>query len=254
MIRLKNFTVEGVKLKMNLFPNGDWERTEDHVSLYIENLSDHNISILFDLRIGNKRAVKDETFHIKAGDSFGDGMWYYHRNHHRGHRAGYRDDEEDQDYEIILTVKKLWKEMKENDAENNLIETLISLEKNLHLQVKKSFEDLGKAGEESLKDLERSVRNIVTPKLFAAPEAPTAAVPYPECPICLEKMTPETRIMQCGAGHLLCQACHRGLVAPECPSCKQPITGRCHGMEEYLTLIFPSKHTDKNGNKDCIQQ
>ena len=84
------------------------------------------------------------------------------------------------------------------------------------------------------------------PPVFARPKPPPQLrasvqkvhLPYPECPICLDNMTHETKIMQCGLGHLLCQKCCDRLDSRNCPTCKGAITGRCHGMESYLNTLF----------------
>ena len=67
---------------------------------------------------------------------------------------------------------------------------------------------------------------------------------YPECPICLEDMTHETRIMQCYSGHPMCGVCHNKLKTKLCPTCKMGMIGRNHGMESYLRTLF----SDQNGN------
>ena len=71
-----------------------------------------------------------------------------------------------------------------------------------------------------------------------------AMIQYPECPICLEDMTHETRIMQCYGGHPMCGVCHDKLETKICPSCKKGMIGRMHGMEKYLRTLF----SDQNGN------
>ena len=52
-IPLKNFMVDGIWLHMDIYPNGYEE--EDCVSIYIDNLSDYNISMVLDLSLGAEK-------------------------------------------------------------------------------------------------------------------------------------------------------------------------------------------------------
>merc|ERR1712203_971898 len=62
----------------------------------------------------------------------------------------------------------------------------------------------------------------------------TSRPPIPECPVCLEEMTPPTRIFQCRNGHLVCETCKSGLRPCICPRCRQEMTGRATDMEDFL--------------------
>lgn len=70
----------------------------------------------------------------------------------------------------------------------------------------------------------------------------------PECPVCLEEMTPPQRIFQCRNGHLLCGACRLGLPSSVCPKCRSEITGRAHDTEQFLLSapkVEPAQNPDK---------
>ena len=60
----------------------------------------------------------------------------------------------------------------------------------------------------------------------------------PGCPACLEELRPGTKIVQCGAGHLLCLECAARLEQFTCPTCRQEFTGRATAMEHILDRLF----------------
>eukprot|EP00092_Neocalanus_flemingeri_P083635 GFUD01104985.1.p1 GENE.GFUD01104985.1~~GFUD01104985.1.p1 ORF type:complete len:225 (-),score=46.01 GFUD01104985.1:168-752(-) len=53
----------------------------------------------------------------------------------------------------------------------------------------------------------------------------------PDCPVCFEQFVPNSRMFQCGQGHLVCGDCHRTEI---CPTCRGPMTGRAHAFEQFL--------------------
>merc|ERR1719397_2110543 len=56
----------------------------------------------------------------------------------------------------------------------------------------------------------------------------------PECPVCLEKMVPPTKIFHCVKGHHPCETCKLKMNQPLCPSCRKVFIGRAFGMENFL--------------------
>ena len=205
VIHLRSFTVDGVDLKLEIYPNGR-VCEEGHVAISIFNLSEVDISIKFDLALGKRGdEVKDDETNINPGEGWSFGKFFDHRK--------IRKCDNDDDFEITFTVKRLWKEFLNNSGTNNIEQRMESLEK-------------------SMKNLMSKVEDSAT----------TKKPPFPECPICLENMTHETRIMQCGLGHLLCQNCFDRLDYSSCPTCSKAITGRCHGMETYLKTLFDNNN------------
>ena len=100
---------------------------------------------------------------------------------------------------------------------------------------------------QNLRSVEKELESLgdSVKRLFSKKEKDSKAnIPYPECPICLEDMTHETRIMQCYGGHPMCGVCHDKLEPKICPTCKMGMIGRMHGMESYLRTLF----SDQNGN------
>merc|ERR1711874_604507 len=52
-----------------------------------------------------------------------------------------------------------------------------------------------------------------------------------ECPVCFELMKPPKQIWQCGSGHTLCEMCKNDPEMNNCPTCREPFTGRCNIAE-----------------------
>ena len=228
VIHLKTFKIDGVKLKLKIYPNGETEDSVNSVSIFIENKSDVDIDMLFDIKMGTKKTIKDLDWHYAAGECFGWDEFYRHDQ--------YDDDVEDEDYEITFTVKKLWKEVNEDCVYNNVSDNVKSVQKRLE-SLEKSMKKIDK-----LEALEKSVKSLIKKSGESKGDASVQRppIPYPECPICMENMTQNTRIMQCSAGHLICGDCYENLNPKVCPTCKNEIIGRCHGMESYLRTLFPS--------------
>jgi len=224
---LKEFIVDGISLILELYPNGNIKENVKHVSLFIENRSGVDIDILFDLNIGEKVKYTDMNFSIEALSNWGYGKFYNHENEKIWNEEDDEYGSDDSDFEITLTVKKLWKQF--------------------HVNAVKSHESNKlKNVEQRLESLENSVKSLLAKNEAGHEEAPRKKMKllYPECPICLENMTHETRIMQCYGGHPMCGVCHDKLETKICPSCKMGMIGRNHGMESYLRTLF----SDQNGN------
>jgi len=74
------------------------------------------------------------------------------------------------------------------------------------------------------------------PNNFIKPEK--EGLPCPECPVCIEKLMPTTRIMQCSNGHLICKECVSKANIINCPTCRMKIVGRATVMEQHLAYLF----------------
>merc|ERR1719397_873114 len=61
-------------------------------------------------------------------------------------------------------------------------------------------------------------------------------ISIPECLICMEEMSPPTRIVQCLKGHKICEPCSQREEGMFCPGhCKTGFTGfRDFGMEAFI--------------------
>jgi len=63
-------------------------------------------------------------------------------------------------------------------------------------------------------------------------------ISVPECPICMEEMTPPTNIVQCLKGHKICEPCSQREEVMFCPGhCKTGFMGRDLGMEAFVLKI-----------------
>ena len=54
-------------------------------------------------------------------------------------------------------------------------------------------------------------------------------------PVCLQVMA--GRIWQCGAGHLVCEACHTRPELTSCPTCRSQFVGRATAVEQIVKTI-----------------
>ena len=70
-ISSKDFKVDGVKLRIQLFPNGEDQEVMNHISFYIHNYSGVDIDLLCDVKMGSKVKFDDNNFHIKAESGWG---------------------------------------------------------------------------------------------------------------------------------------------------------------------------------------
>ena len=234
IIYLKTLKVDGVTLRMQLYPNGIKVDSQNYVSIFIENLSPFQISFVCDLSLGNgKEKLKDDKMDIESKGILGWPFFYKHNcNAHN----------KDEDLEISFTVKWLFKEFQcGEEADDRLMQTIKTV-KEKTFEIDKKLAGQGQAQakmEQRMESLERSMSSLLRREATAQK---VQQPPYPECPICLENITHETKIMQCGLGHLLCQKCFDRLDYSSCPSCGKAITGRCHGMETYLKTLFDNNN------------
>ena len=79
---------------------------------------------------------------------------------------------------------------------------------------------------------------IVIPELRTSIESDEIFKEY-ECPVCLSVMMPPLQIYQCRFGHSICSSCQAKGVNM-CPTCRKPILGRAHKMENVAKLLFRS--------------
>merc|ERR1719222_566789 len=93
---------------------------------------------------------------------------------------------------------------------------------------------------------EGKVRKRKVDQLDATNKQPTA----PECPVCLERMMPPTKIFGCINGHHICETCKSGLNPLLCPKCRKTITGRASDMENFLKELLASTSKRRQENKE----
>ena len=183
---------------------------------FIDNISDYDISIVFDLSMGDEK-MKGCVFEIKKKGNRGYSNFYSHNRIMSKH---------DKDFEITLTVKKLYKEvLADDDDNNNVTKSLDRMERKLSSRIEK---------------LEYSMKNL-------AMRTGGSKIPYPECPICFEDITQDSRIMQCSAGHLICGGCHKNLR----PRSDHLIQSQSLGGVTAWSL-FLKNQKNKNNDNDVI--
>jgi len=57
-----------------------------------------------------------------------------------------------------------------------------------------------------------------------------------ECPVCLDRVEPPMRLLQCDQGHVVCTLCFTQMVQKNCPTCRGKITGKPTVLENILGL------------------
>ena len=235
MLQLKSFKVDGVTLMITLYPNGAEADAENHVSIYIENLNQFKISFVFDISLGERVVLKDQKFNVESNGSWGYPKFYKHSNNLK--------KDKDKDLEITCTFKWMFKELIEEIDDRSMIQSL-TIVKGKTSRIEATLAGQGEVQErleQRMESLEKSMNSLLRHEASDSQLMPPCP-PFPNCPICLEKMTHETRIMQCGLGHFICQRCFDRLDYSSCPTCNKAITGRCHGMETYLKTLFDNNN------------
>ena len=103
-IILKSFYVDGVRLKLQLYPNGNTNKEKNHTSIYVENLSPYDIKIDYELSMGEvSKIMIGET--IKANSAWGYPKFFNHNRYSFAH-----NDTDDEELEIVWNIKKVWKD------------------------------------------------------------------------------------------------------------------------------------------------
>merc|ERR1739838_941057 len=57
-----------------------------------------------------------------------------------------------------------------------------------------------------------------------------------ECPVCLDRVKPPMRLLQCDQGHVVCTLCYTQMIQKNCPTCRGRITGKPTVLENILGL------------------
>ena len=58
LLRLKSFYVNGVKLRLQVYPNGDSNANRDFTSIFVDSMSPNDIVIDMNLSMGRRRALR----------------------------------------------------------------------------------------------------------------------------------------------------------------------------------------------------
>jgi len=74
------------------------------------------------------------------------------------------------------------------------------------------------------------------PRLRRSVSSPCLSRMRVECPVCLDRVRPPMRLLQCDQGHVVCTLCFTQMVEKNCPTCRGKITGKPTVLENILGL------------------
>ena len=98
----------------------------------------------------------------------------------------------------------------------------------------------------NLVDLDGSLEGAMKNLVDYVGEGAKPTQKYPECPVCLEDMIQDTRIMMCPAGHVICGGCHDKMEDKICPSCMMLIKiAGLFSLEQSFRQHYPEFSSSK---------
>jgi len=74
------------------------------------------------------------------------------------------------------------------------------------------------------------------PRLRRSVSSPCLSRMRVECPVCLDRVRPPMRLLQCDQGHVVCTLCYAQMVQKNCPTCRGRIIGKPTVLENILGL------------------
>ena len=137
VMHFKSFSVDGVNLRLKVYPNGYNQALEGYVSVFIENLSDFEVRLTYDFSFGSIVEKKDITATISPHTMKGKPRLYCHSGPYRRRRG--ESLVPDEDAEITLRVKEVWKEFVDEDTDSRspVIEAISTVQDSVsHLEDK----------------------------------------------------------------------------------------------------------------------
>ena len=144
-------------------------------------------------------------------------------------------------------VKKLKAEVVKVKAETktevlNLKSEVVKMKNELISELKELKELLSEVKDEAIQREAKSKEDFARfeSQFFAEMRSqPT----MPECRICMQFLSPPTRIIMCQMGHKLCESCWMKPGLVNCPDhCDTPFIGRDLGMEAFLRQLTGRQH------------
>jgi len=238
----EKFFVDGLTLSLRIYPNGNEAKNEGNVSLFLYNDSPDEIQVEFDCTMNDVVfcAKRDK---MKPASNLGFRTLYCHK--------GVKEVGTDEKTMIKVTFKSVKKELSNlallSSIENQIKRGNDQLKTNIQsgtIELKRKYESIEENFEKRISKLESRLES----RLEASSESiklkiednssKNNNVAKPRCPICLDEMSPNTKIAQCLSGHLLCWSCKEKMGDKECAFCEQPVNGRAFGMEAYLRTLF----------------
>ena len=177
------FKIGESSFKIMMYPKGQDEKDTNNISVFLCNESDWEVKASFTFII-DKHSLSEEkerTFYTKGGKGKAN-KWgwapFVHRSRcHKGDLL-----EEDGTLTLVVKVKLMGEEVtKKKSAAGN------------HLP------------EKEMKDLTQEMKKITT----AMNNLSAIHSMEMQCPICMEPAKRPMRLMQCGQGHIICDACFK---------------------------------------------
>ena len=80
LLRLKSFYVNGVKLRLQVYPNGDSNANRDFTSIFVDSMSPNDIVIDMDLSMGRTK-LSNNSLKVQAYGGLGWSRFYDHNQH-----------------------------------------------------------------------------------------------------------------------------------------------------------------------------
>ena len=80
LLRLKSFYVNGVKLRLQGYPNGDSNANRDFTSIFVDSMSPNDIVIDMDLSMGRTK-LSNTSMKVQAYGGLGWARFYDHNQH-----------------------------------------------------------------------------------------------------------------------------------------------------------------------------
>ena len=223
VIQSQAFYHDDIPLQLDVYPNGSKRDNEGYVSVYIINLGSRKIFI--EGRFEMRNYKNDFGFYIGSNERDGFSRFF-------NHDFLDQDDITDGDLMLHVTVFKAWRDHKAGDL--NVSQRTKVIDSKIDFLVKEM--QAVKTTLSNIPNDDSKRRKIAFGREALTEEERNRLIPKPECPICTNEMTPNTRIAHCVSGHLICWDC-KGKV-DVCPSCNHVIVGRATGMENYLKTLF----------------
>ena len=184
------FKIGESAFKILMYPKGYNEKSTNSISVFLSNESDWEVKASFTFTINeHSLSVEEERiFHTKRGTT-SNNRWGYapfvHRSRcHKGDLL-----EEDGTLTLVAKVELLGEEVTNKKS---------ALDRDLP-------SELAQQQKKEMKELKQEMKKITAAmnNLTASPSVEM------NCPICMEPAKRPMRLMQCGQGHIICDACFK---------------------------------------------
>jgi len=194
----KPFILGGSKFALIVYPKGHQKAEQGMLSLSIQNESNHGVEVDCGITVDKGYSKFWANRKIEKKQEYGK---------HNFMRAS----EVRTDLVITLEVTLIWEEISGGMVQQNQINSS---------DLTKVEERLG----EKLEQQQQQMKNFVRAEI-----AKVKALPVPECPVCLLKLAPPKKIVQCLKGHKICEPCSEKEEVVSCPTQMPHLQDCLHG-------------------------